>query len=75
LFFSKPFGESGQHRWNNITIYEENGGKWNRLDMEYTIDDNTVATAEFNKYWGNENTQFGQFKDSSNIQIGLKYTF
>jgi len=75
LFLSKPFGESGQHRWNNIMIYEENGGKWNRFDVEYTVDDNTVATAEFNKYWGNENTQFGQFKDSSNVQIGLKYTF
>jgi len=75
FFLSKPFGESGQHRWNNIFIYEENGGKWNRLDAEYTIDDNTVATAEFNKYWGNENTQFGQFKNSSNVQLGLKYSF
>ena len=75
LFLSKPFGESGQHRWNNIFIYEENGGKWNRLDAEYTIDDNTVATAEYNKYWGNENTQFGQFKNSSNVQLGIKYSF
>ena len=75
LFFSKPFGESGQHRWNNITIYEENGGKWNRFDVEYTLDDNTIATAELNNYWGNENTQFGQFKNSSNVQVGLKYTF
>jgi len=75
LFLSKPFGESGQHRWNNIFIYEENGGKWNRLDAEYTIDDNTVATAEYNKYWGNENTQFGQFKNSSNVQLGIKYLF
>ncbi|MEO1943404.1 MAG: hypothetical protein ABGY11_03825, partial [Candidatus Thioglobus sp.] len=31
LFFSKPFGASGEHRWNNITMFEENGGKWNRL--------------------------------------------
>jgi len=75
LFLSKPYGESGQHRWNNIFIFEENGGKWNRLDTEYTIDDNTIATIEYNKYWGNENTQFGQFKDSSNIQVGLKYSF
>ena len=75
LFLSKPFGESGQHRWNNIFMYEENGGKWNRLDFEYTIDDNTVATLEFNKYFGNKDTQFGQFKDSSNTQIGLKYIF
>jgi len=75
LYLSKPFGESGQHRWNNIFIYEENGGKWNRLDVEYTIDDNTIATAEYNKYFGNENTQFGQLKNSSNIQVGVKYTF
>jgi hypothetical protein len=75
LFFSKPFGESGQHRWNNITMFEENGGRWNRLDVEYTIDDNTVATAEYNKYWGEKNTQFGQLEKSSNLQVGLKYTF
>ena len=30
LFFSKPFGASGEHRWNNIFMFEENGGKWNR---------------------------------------------
>jgi len=75
LFLSKPFGESGQHRWNNITIYEEDGGYWNRLDAEYTIDDNTQATAEYNLYGGNENTQFGQFYNSSNVQIGFKYSF
>jgi len=75
LYLSKPYGESGQHRWNNIFIFEENGGKWNRLDTEYTIDDNTIATIEYNKYWGDENTQFGQFKKSSNVQVGLKYTF
>ena len=75
LYLSKPYGESGQHRWNNIFIFEENGGKWNRLDTEYTIDDNTIATIEYNKYWGDENTQFGQFKNSSNVQVGLKYTF
>ena len=75
LFLSKPYGESDQHRWNNIFIYEENGGRWNRLDTEYTLNDNTLLTAEFNRYWGNENTQFGQFKNSSNVQIGLKYSF
>ena len=75
LYLSKPFGESGQHRWNNITMLEENGGRWNRLDVEYTIDDNTIATAEYNKYWGDKNTQFGQLEKSSNIQVGLKYTF
>ena len=74
LFFSKPFGASGEHRWNNITMYEENGGKWNRLDAEFSIDDDTQATVEFNKYWGNENTQFGQLEKSSNIQVGVKYS-
>jgi hypothetical protein len=75
LFFSKPFGASGEHRWNNITMYEEKGGKWNRFDIDYSIDDNTQATVEYNKYWGNENTQFGQLKASSNIQVGVKYSF
>ena len=75
VYLSKPYGESDQHRWNNIFIYEETGGKWNRLDTEYTIDDNTILTAEYNKYWGNENSQFGQFKNSSNVQVGMKYTF
>jgi hypothetical protein len=75
LFFSKPFGASGEHRWNNITMYEENGGKWNRLDAEFSIDDDTQATVEYNKYWGNENTQFGQLEASSNIQVGVKYSF
>jgi len=75
LFLSKPFGESGQHRWNNIFIFEENGGKWNRLDAEFTVDDNTVATVEYNKYWGDENTQFGQLENSSNVQVGFKYSF
>jgi hypothetical protein len=75
LYLSKPYGESGQHRWNNIFIFEENGGKWNRLDTEYTVDDNTVATVEWNRYWGDENTQFGQLKKSSNIQLGVKYIF
>jgi len=75
LFLSKPFGESGQHRWNNIFMFEEGGGKWNRLDAEYTLDDDTVLTAEYNKYFGDENTQFGQFKNSSNVQLGVKYSF
>ena len=75
LFFSKPFGASGEHRWNNIFMFEENGGKWNRLDAEFSINDDTQITAEYNKYWGDENTQFGQLKNSSNIQVGLKYTF
>jgi len=75
VYLSKPFGESDQHRWNNITMLEEGGGKWNRLDVEYTINDDTVMTAEWNKYFGHKDTQFGQLTDSSNVQFGLKYSF
>lgn len=75
LFLSKPFGASNEHRWNNIFILEDNGGKWNRLDAEFSINDDTIATIEYNKYFGGEDTQFGQLKNSSNIQVGLKYTF
>jgi len=75
LFLSKPFGASGEHRWNNIFMFEENDGKWNRLDAEFSIDDDTQATVEYNKYWGNPNTQFGQLEKSSNIQVGVKYSF
>lgn len=78
LFLSKPFGASGEHRWNNITMLEEsaNGnGKWNRLDAEFSIDDDTQATVEWNRYWGDTNSQFGQLDKSSNIQVGLKYSF
>jgi len=75
LFFSKPFGASGEHRWNNIFMFEENGGKWNRLDAEFSIDDDTQATVEYNKYWGDTNTQFGQLEKSSNVQVGFKYSF
>jgi len=75
LFFSKPFGASGEHRWNNIYMFEENDGNWNRFDAEFSINDDTQATVEYNKYWGDENTQFGQLKNSSNVQVGLKYSF
>jgi len=78
LFFSKPFGASGEHRWNNITMLEEGVGEnayWNRFDIDYSIDDDTQATLEYNKYWGNVNTQFGQLKNASNIQVGVKYSF
>ena len=75
LFFSKPFGEAQRGRWNNITIYEEGGGWWNRFDLEYSFTDSLVARGAVNFYWGDENTTFGQFDDSSNIQVGLKYIF
>jgi len=73
LFLSKPFGDSGEGRWNNIFIYEENGGKWNRFDVEYGFDDQLIGTFEVNKYFGDENTMFGQFENASNVQVGIKY--
>jgi len=78
LFFSKPFGESGQNRWNNIFMSEEGVGEngyWNRFDADFGITDDVVATVEFNTYGGNENTQFGQLDKSDNMQVGVKYTF
>ncbi|TNF56750.1 MAG: RNA polymerase-associated protein rapA [Gammaproteobacteria bacterium] len=75
LFFSKPFGPAQQHRWNNLTMYEENGGWWNRFDVEYSVTDNFIVSAAWNQYWGDFETQFGQMKESSNLGIGLKYIF
>ena len=73
LFFSKPFGASGEGRWNNILMLEEGGGRWNRFDVEYSMTDSLIGSIEFNNYWGDKNTQFGQLENASNIQIGLKY--
>ena len=73
LFFSKPFGEGQLGRWNNITMYEDGGGFWNRFDVEYSFTDELIGSAELNLYWGDEDTTFGQFKESSNAQIGVKY--
>ena len=73
LFLSKPFGASGEGRWNNIFIYEEGGGKWNRFDVEYSINDQLIGSIEYNKYFGDNNTMFGQFENASNVQIGMKY--
>ena len=75
MYLSKPFGESSQHRWNNLLLVEEGGGKWNKFDVEYAMADDIVITGEVNKYFGRENTQFGQLKDSSNVQLGFKYIF
>ncbi|MBF0418026.1 MAG: RNA polymerase-associated protein rapA [Magnetococcales bacterium] len=75
LFLSKPFGAEQQGRVNNIIIAEESGGYWNRFDVEYGFTNAVIGTAEVNNYWGNENTMFGEFKNSSNIQVGLKYLF
>ena len=75
LFLSKPFGGEQQHRWNNIFMFEENGGKWNRFDVEYSFNDELIGTFEYDKYWGDANTQFGQLEASSNATLGLKYIF
>ena len=75
LFFSKPFGDSQEHRWNNITIHEEGGGWWNRLDVEYTFTDTLFGSAEWNHYWGDEDTTFGQLAKSSSLQLGVKWIF
>jgi hypothetical protein len=75
LFFSKPFGPSQRGRWNNITIYEEGGGWWNRFDFEWSLTNQLLGSAEWNHYWGDRETTFGQFAKSSNIQVGLKYFF
>jgi hypothetical protein len=73
FFLSKPFGESQEHRWNNILIYEEGGGKWNRFDVEYSFTDTVIGSMEWNNYWGDKNTTFGQFRNSSNFQVGMKW--
>jgi len=75
LFFSKPFGDFQEHRWNNITIYEEGGGWWNRLDFEYTFTDELLGTAEWDQYWGDDDTTFGQLAKSSSLQLGIKWIF
>ena len=73
LFLSKPFGPNQLGRVNNIVIYEEGGGWWDRLDAEYSLSDQLIVMGEINMYWGDEDTTFGQFEKSSNIQVGLKY--
>ena len=75
LFLSKPFGASGEGRWNNILMLEEGGGRWNRFDVEYSLSNELIGTIEYNKYWGDDNTQFGQLEAASNVQVGLKYLF
>lgn len=75
LFFSKPFGAEQQGRINNLTMVEERGGWWNRLDGEWKLDDNWMIMAEWNQYWGNEETMMGQFHTMSNMQVGIKHVF
>jgi len=75
LFLSKPFGKSGEHRWNNIFMFEEGDGNWNRFDVSWGLSDDVEGTFEVNNYWGEHNTQFGQLKEASNMQVGVKYSF
>ena len=75
LFLSKPFGPNQLGRWNNILMAEQGGGYWNRFDIEYSFTDNVVGLFELNNYWGDDNTQFGQLEDASNVQVGFKYLF
>jgi hypothetical protein len=75
LFLSKPFGAQQDGRVNNIIIAERGGGYWDRLDVEYRFTDALIGTAELNMYFGSEDTMFGQFKESSNFQLGVKYIF
>ena len=76
LFFSKPFLESDSLRINNLFLLEqEDGGYWNRLDFEYSYSDNTILTAEWNKYGGDKYGVFGQFEAMSNVQVGAKFIF
>jgi hypothetical protein len=75
LYFSKPFGESGEHRWNNMTMYEGGDGWWNWFTIGFGMTDEIEATFELNHYWGNPNTAFGQHQKSNNVQVGFKYNF
>ena len=76
LFLSKPFLESDALRVNNLFLLEDDeGGYWNRFDLEYSYSDDTILSAEWNKYGGDRFGVFGQFEDMSNVQIGAKYIF
>ena len=77
VYLSKPFGGAKQHRWNNLTIFEDQGSGafWNRFDVVYSLTDDFSFTAQWNRYWGEENSRLGQFNQSSNIQGGFKYIF
>ena len=76
LFLSKPFLESDALRVNNLFLYEqEAGGYWNRFDLEYSYSDDTILSAEWNKYGGDRFGVFGQFEEMSNVQVGAKYIF
>ena len=76
LFLSKPFLESDALRVNNLFLLEDDhGGYWNRFDLEYSYSDDTILSAEWNKYGGDRFGVFGQFEEMSNFQVGAKYIF
>lgn len=75
LYLSKPFGEEQQGRLNNLTIVEERGGYWNRLGVEWAFNGEWIGFAEWNHYWGNADTLFGQFNTRANAMLGVKMLF
>ncbi|MFK5936987.1 MAG: hypothetical protein QM497_01210, partial [Sulfurimonas sp.] len=76
FFLSRPFLEGDALRVNNIILLEnENAGWWDRLDFEYSYSDEILITGALNLYGGDDYGVFGQFKNSSNVQLGFKYIF
>ena len=75
LLLSKPFGQTQQGRIDNLTLYEEGGGLWNRLAVEYAFTDALLGSLAWNHYGGNRHTSFGQLHAASSLQLGLKYLF
>ncbi len=76
FFLSRPFLEGDALRVNNIILLEnENAGWWDRLDFEYSYTDEILITGALNVYGGDDYGVFGQFRNSSNAQLGFKYIF
>jgi hypothetical protein len=76
FFLSRPFLEGDAMRVNNIVLLEnENAGWWDRLDFEYSYSDNILLTGALNVYGGDDYGVFGQFQNSSSVQLGFKYIF
>jgi len=76
FFLSRPFLEGDALRVNNIILLEnQNAGWWDRLDFEYSYTDDIILTGALNQYGGDDYGVFGQFRNSSNVQLGFKYIF